>query len=254
MRESREEGRPPTSTGFHLSHDWRDWVFVGCVTQWFVVNIILYFPYAVFLYNVGTFQTAANSIFPITWVSALGLFIWGLWLFLRKYLVDPVRSVIYALGLPLAATSFFEIIWQNIGAGLHIGNQSLMGNLINLSSMVMALSSFRYWRATFYLFCCVSVFIGGWIFWFALGYPQIHAGKPEVADIAFLFNALLKVLAFVLFAVLVSFASDPRSRKLPLVSGANLVTPPAGRKPIPGSREGGLGSRLQEGDTLFRAK
>ncbi len=202
-------GKPLLLKIFRPSPDWRDYVFVACAAQWIVVNLVLFFPYVEFLYRVGTFQDPANSIFPITWTSALGLFVYGLWLFVYRYRQDYFRSTIYAFGLPLAATSLFEVIWQNIGAGLHIGNQTFVTDIINLSSILMALCSFRFWRSTQPLLYCAVIFLAGWVLWMSLGYPQIYSSQPQAAEIAFLVNAILKVLSFVIFALLVSFAPRP---------------------------------------------
>jgi hypothetical protein len=188
------------------SREWVDWLFVPLVAQWLVVNVVLYYPYVQFLYSIGTFQRPFNVIFPFTWASALGVFVYGLWLFLRKYRLDLVRTTIYALGLPLAATSLFEIIWQNVGAGMHIGNQNPIGDLINLSSIVLLGCSFRYWtpaRPTLY---AVIAFLSGWLVWLSLGFPQITNTDPASARAAFVVNVILKVLAFALVGLVVSFA------------------------------------------------
>ncbi len=213
------------------SHAVVDWLFVPLVAQWIVVNVILYWPYVQFLYSVGTFQRPANIIFPFTWASALGVFLYGLWLFLRKYKLDYVRGIIYALGLPLAATSLFEIIWQNVGAGLHVGDQYALGDLVNLSSILLLGCSLRFWTAARPTLFATIGFLAGWLVWLSLGYPQITDADQASARVAFVINVILKVLAFALVALVVSFAqqdsrSSPASSIRPSKSDRELSSSP----------------------------
>jgi hypothetical protein len=188
------------------SHAAVDWLFIPLVSQWIAVMVILYFPYVQFLYGVGTFQQPANIVFPFTWASALGLFVYGLWLFLRKYKLDYTRATVYALGLPFAATSLFEVIWQNVGAGMHIGNQTALTDLVNLSSILLLGCSLRFWTAARPTLYAAIAFLAGWLVWLSLGYPQISDADPGSARVAFVMNVILKVLAFVVVGLVVSFA------------------------------------------------
>ncbi|HYA70219.1 MAG TPA: hypothetical protein VEH28_02475, partial [Thermoplasmata archaeon] len=149
-------------------------------------------------------------VFPYTWASALGLFAYGIWLFHWRYRVDSVRAIVYSLGLCFAATSLFEIVWQNVGAGQEVGNQFLEGQVINLSSIAFGLSSLRFWRINVPVLAASNLYWMGWLFWLADGYPQTYSLNPNLAAQAYAFNAALKITSYVLFALVVSFATRLR--------------------------------------------
>ncbi|MCI4338928.1 MAG: hypothetical protein L3J68_01165 [Thermoplasmata archaeon] len=185
---------------------WPDWIFVPVLILWVVVNFGFYPAYPSFILAVGTFRAHSNVIFPITWGCALLLFAYGLWLFHRRYALDLVRTVVYAIALSFAATSLFEILYQNVGIGAGVGNQSLEGQAINLSALLLALSSLRFWRLSRPFLMSAVLFLGGWLLWLAAGYPQIYNPSAGLASEGYAFNSVLKVGAFVVVALLVSFA------------------------------------------------
>jgi hypothetical protein len=189
-----------------LDSPWQDWLFIPLFVVWAIINIGLYPAYPAFIWRVGTFTSGAGVIFPFTWTSSLALFIYGIWLFHRRYRLDLVRTVAFALGLSFAATSLFEILYQNIGRGVGVGNQLLEGQLINLSAISLALGSLRFWRSSKPLLYSIILFLTGWILWMAAGYPQIFSSDPSLAREAYAFNATLKVGSFVVMGLLVSFA------------------------------------------------
>jgi len=137
-------------------------------------------------------------------VSGLALFAFSLLQFRLRYRVDYVRSAVYALGLALAATSLFEIIYQNVGAGQGVGNQSIAGQVINLSSIVMAFASLRFWHPSRVVLLALVLYLCVWMLWLSVGYPQIYDTDSHRAIIALEFNAPLKAGSFALFGLLVS--------------------------------------------------
>lgn len=191
---------------FSVDVPWQDWLFVPVSVQWVIVNLVFYPAYPAFIIAIGSFQERAGPIFPFTWASSFILFLYGIWLFAGRYRVDYIRTSFYAIGLSLAATSLFEILYQNVGRSTGVGNAGLEGQLINLSSIALALSSLRFWRASRPLLVVVILFLIGWLLWLATGYPQITSSSPTLAIHAYLFNAALKVGAFVMIGLLVSFA------------------------------------------------
>jgi hypothetical protein len=139
-------------------------------------------------------------------------------LFFWQYRLDGIRSAIFAVGLAFAATSLFEIIYQNVGVGTGVGNQAFEGQLINLSSIALVVASLRFWRVNRVFLSATILFLCGWLFWLAFGYPQIYNPSSNLAQQAYVFNASLKVGAFVLVALLVSFAGprpEPRDNPVP---------------------------------------
>jgi len=192
---------------------WQDWLFLPLGAFWILVNIGWYPAYPAFILRVGTFESRASDIFPYTWASSFLLFAYSIWLLRTRYNLDYVRTVIFALSLSLAATSLFEVIYQNIGIGVGVGNQQIEGQLINFSAIAMALSSVRFWRASKPLLFTVILFLTGWILWMSAGYPQIFSSDAGLAREAYVFNASLKVGAFVVLGLLVSFARPQGDRK-----------------------------------------
>ena len=195
---------------FALSSDYRDWLFVPFLIQWIVVNVFFYYPYLRFIFEVGIFQQKANVIFPYTWASALLLFFYALYIFLKRYRLDYVRTVLYSLSMPFVATSLFEIIWQNIGSGIHVGNQSVITEVINFSSIALIVSVCKFWRIkrSFLIFTILYLLI--WILWLSVGYPQINTSSHILFIVSFSFNVGLKILSFILVAALITptFASE----------------------------------------------
>jgi hypothetical protein len=191
---------------FALRAPWQDWIFVPLFVQWAVVCFVLYPAYPSFLFDIGTFHRAHNVIFPYTWISSLLLFVYALWLFAFRYRLDYVRSVAYSMGLTIAATSVFEIVYQNVGIGVGVGNQAIEGQLINLSSIGLALASVRFWRASRPFLFATMLFLSGWLLWLALGYPQIYNPSTILALRGYALNATLKVGAYVVMALMVSLA------------------------------------------------
>ena len=186
-----------------LSKDYRDWMFVPLLAQWIIVNFFLYYPYVQFLYRIGTFQQNANTIFPYTWASALILFVYGIILFSKKFKLDVVRTFVYSLSLPFVATSLFEIIWQNIGSGMHIGNQTAITYIVNISSIALIGTYFKFWNSEKYFLYLVISYLAGWVLWMSAGFPQITDSSPVIAHEAFIFNVVLKVLTFVVVGMMV---------------------------------------------------
>jgi hypothetical protein len=207
--EGPSEDRSPTGGVFRWEAPLADWLFLPLAVLWAIVNVGLYPAYPEFLVRVGTFRSQASEIFPYTWISALALFVYGLVLFRARYRLDLVRSFAFALSLSFAATSLFEIIYQNVGLGVGVGNQQLEGQLINLSAVALALSSVRFWRASRPFVVSLLWFVAGWVGWRAIGYPQIFDSNTAAAHEAYLFNAALKVGAYVVLGLLVSFAPRP---------------------------------------------
>jgi hypothetical protein len=200
------DGQDRARSLFRWHVDGQDWWFVPVWAVWLVVNLGLYPAYPQFLVRAGVLQSRVSEIFPYTWASSLLLFVYGVWLFRVRYRLDYLRSVVYALSLSFAATSLFEILYQNIGAGAGVGNQQLEGQLINLSAIALALSTVRFWRVSKPWLVAVLAFAAGWVAWRAVGYPQIYDSDPALAREAYAFNAGLKVGAYVVLGLLVSFA------------------------------------------------
>jgi hypothetical protein len=188
------------------SRDWRDWLFVPLLAQFLLVNFVAYPEYGQALYRWGTFQLPTNAIFPFTWGAALAAVILaGIW-FRWRYREDGVRCAVYAVALAFAGTSAFEILYQNVGAGLGIGNTAVEGQVINLSAIAFGASSLRYWRASRVSLGLLALYLAGWLVWLSLGYPQITATSATAQWHAYVLNVGLKLGSFALFGSFVAFA------------------------------------------------
>ncbi len=197
-----------------LSSDWRDWLFVPLTLQVLVVNVVIYPPYARAIIGWGTFQLGTNEIFPFTWGSSLLLFLFAIWMFYRKQHVDVIRSVLYSVALSFAATSLFELLYQNVGIGQGIGNQFMEGQVINLSAILFGLSSVRFWRATRWTLAATALYLGAWLLWLSFGYPQWYDTSAVRASEGYFFNVAIKIGSYVLLAlyILPTFRLRTRER------------------------------------------
>jgi hypothetical protein len=129
---------------------------------------------------------------------------------LKRYRLDYVRTVLYSLSMPFVATSLFEIIWQNIGSGIHVGNQSVITEVINFSSIALIVSVFKFWRTKRSFLILTILYLLIWILWLSVGYPQINTSSHILFIVSFSFNVGLKILSFILVAALITptFASE----------------------------------------------
>ena len=91
----------------------------------------------------------------------------------------------------------FEIIWQNIGSGMHIGNQTAITYIVNISSIALIGTYFKFWNSEKYFLYLVISYLTGWILWMSAGFPQITDSNSVIAQEAFIFNVIMKVLTFV---------------------------------------------------------
>ena len=183
-----------------------DWLFVGLVAVWVYINVVEYSAYGQFLFQAGTLQRRMGPVFPVTYACAVALVLYGLLLFRLRYRLDYVRTVTYSVGIGLAATSLFEIIWQNIGSSAGVGNQDLWGQILNLSAIALGFSSIRYWSSVRPVLYFVIIYLTLWIVWLGIGYPQWYNVDPTKSLLAFGFNIALKIASFVLMGLLVSYA------------------------------------------------
>ena len=168
--------------------------------QWSIVFLSQSFgrEYLTYIFQMGTFSDGrANIIFPLTWASGLFFFCFSIFA-IHKLGCSVLKATFLAFGLTFGAVSIFEDIYQNIGllyAGHH---QDWVGQVINVSAIFMVLPSAYFWRPSkTALVLCIS-YVGGWLLWASIGYPQIFSPHPELA---IALNGCLKVLTF---AILIS--------------------------------------------------
>ncbi len=206
------------------SADWRDWLFVPLVAQFLIVNVGIYPEYARAVVGWGTFQFRTNDIFPYTWGGSLLLFIFAIWVFNRKYRVDLIRTFVYSVALSFAATSLFELIYQNVGIGQGIGNQFLEGQVINLSAIAFGFSSVRFWHFGRLNQSACSVYLGAWLLWLSFGYPQAYDTGPGAAGEGYFFNVAIKLGSYALFAL---FIQPFRDRVVPEGPPNRVLSPHA---------------------------
>jgi len=165
--------------------------------QWSIIFLCQSFgrEYLTYIFQMGTFaHVRANIIFPLTWTSALFFFCFSFFAF-RKLGCSVLRATILAFGLTFGAVSIFEDIYQNIGIFYGGHHQDWVEQVINASAIFMVLPSAYYWKPSKTSLVLFTSYIGGWLLWASIGYPQIFSPHPEAA---IALNSYLKVLTFVM--------------------------------------------------------
>ncbi|MHB8565493.1 MAG: hypothetical protein ACYC7D_04595 [Nitrososphaerales archaeon] len=185
------------------------YVTIGLFVQWVIIDVLWSqgFSYLHYLYHMGTMQFHGNeydAIFPFTYASALALFLFGVYAFRFRLRLDWLRTVIFSVSLPFAATSLFEETYQDIGVILHVANitPSFSSHVINVSSVLFGLVSMGYWRRSRIFYATAFAYVLLWGIWVGLGYPQIY--EQSSFNFVYLINAVLKVMSYSLFALLVA--------------------------------------------------
>jgi hypothetical protein len=91
-----------------------------------------------------------------------------------------------------------------------VGNHSVTTEVINLSSIALIVSVFKFWRIKRSFLILTILYLLIWIVWLSVGYPQINTSSHILFIISFSFNVGLKILSFILVASLITphFASE----------------------------------------------
>jgi hypothetical protein len=110
-----------------------------------------------------------------------------------------LKATFLAFGLTFGAVSIFEGIYQNTGVFYGGHHQDWVEQLINASAIFMVLPSVYYWKFSKTTLALFTSYIGGWLLWASIGYPQISSPHPEVA---IALNGYMKVLTFVMLVSL----------------------------------------------------
>lgn len=184
-----------------------NYIIAILLAQWLVVNLLWSQgrEYLDYLYHMGTWQFQGNDytpIFPFTFAAALILFSCSIYFFRFKLNLDWIRTSIFSISLPFAATSLFEEIYQDLGSLLHtpLVNPSFDSHLVNVSSIAFGFVSISYWRRNKFAYAALSAYFILWLAWVATGYTQIYeeASRPSYP---FVINVLLKVLSYAIFGL-----------------------------------------------------
>lgn len=186
----------------------QNYIVTILLAQWLVVNLLWSQgrEYLDYLYHMGTWQFQGNDytlIFPFTFAAAIILFSCSLYFFKFKLNLDWIRTTIFSISLPFAATSLFEEIYQDLGAFLHTPfvKPPFEAHLINVSSIAFGFVSFSYWQRNNnkYAYAALSAYFILWLAWVATGYTQIY--QASGLGYPFLINVLLKVLSYAIFGL-----------------------------------------------------
>lgn len=193
----------------------RDWIFVPAILQFAIALQLVYGPgsqvgFLRYLVGAGTFAVGRTIILPFTWAFSLALAAYGVYLFGVRYREDPLRTVVYPVSLPFGATFLFETTYNALG------NAHFNGNWLNwygtpwvmgvalASAAAIVLATLRYWRITRGLGVALAAWVGVWVAWYVLGYPQVYDTAGSLWDVAFGINVAEKLLSYVVIAALVS--------------------------------------------------
>lgn len=159
--------------------------------------------YLIYPYQAATFQYKMNQVFPLTYACAIALLVFSYWRFTK--VTSKITSFVLALPFPFAATSLFEQTYQTIGYfefHFSANSVSILSLGVNLTAILMVFSSLRYWRISSGLWIALVAFAIGFAVWALMGYPQIFSLSE--ANLALVFNVPLKIMTFVIMALLIA--------------------------------------------------
>jgi hypothetical protein len=142
-----------------------------------------------------TFATP-DRIIPFTIAAALicAPLVW--WVLYNWTGLDPVRSLMIAVSVPIGAVGAFEIPFQVIRGLVYpspvVATLGFQPALALASWVVVGLTGIGFWKVTrlygFLLALTAAGFLIGW----ALGYPQVTSVVTDQIDLAYVFNVPLK--------------------------------------------------------------
>lgn len=216
-----------------------NWNYYYYLALLFPVVFFALFPsqlsYFVYLYEMATFRHHSNAVFPFTYLSAVGLFIFALWS-LRYYTSTP-KAFLLAIPFPFAATSLFEQTYQTLGWLAGTSGPTSVSFLawgVNLSFIIAVLSSASYWRFNKYFLVFLATLAAGFLVWYLSGFPQIYICKYACINTsrtlaALAFNIPTKVLSYCLFATLIAEPLMDRFGKQSKSSAAHPPLPRLGK-------------------------
>ncbi len=169
---------------------WSANILLVALTTQFAIVISFYPGYIRYLISMATFTAAPGlitSVFPFTFASAIGLFLFMVWKF-------RLLGVVLGTAAVFSATSAFEFAYQGF-----------LGNLaywpLNVSCIVWGFVLLPYATASKRFLILSVVWTSLWIGWLASGYPQIYDSQTIRIYEGYAFNIPLKVITFALYAV-----------------------------------------------------
>jgi len=182
-------------------------LFAPFAALWLLVNVAPWGFGPDYLYSFYLAFTGQKSdiIFPYTYAFAVtsfvGIFLAGL----RWSRLGLGRTFLVAGTVPFAGPGVFEIIFQEAGArfhpGLFIGYAQPYVMLSYGTWVVLGLTGLGWWRLTWRWGVSLAYTVGGFLIWFAIGFPLVSTGSFAQVPWAYFFNISLKASCFLVFAV-----------------------------------------------------
>ncbi len=176
---------------------------VPTYTVWLLVNLApLFGSFSMLEILLGwaTFTRQLNTLFPVTYALAIISFLFALW----RLKGNPLQRLLLSLSFPFAFVQSFDTIYNKLGYLLHpkafAGTMNPAIILVEMSWLVLGLSTLTFWRLTKKSMAPLLLFLGGFILWAVLDYPSISGLQP--VGVGLVLNIALKIDAAALFIVL----------------------------------------------------
>lgn len=157
-----------------------------------VVYFSLYPSLVLELARNGTWTSSFNyssAVFPVTYTTALILFVATVWLSSRR--IGLVHSLFYSVSLDFGAVGLFELVFDEF-----FPNTAYAFKLGMFCFVLFGCVSFTRWKFSWLELSAVIVWISLFFGWVFLA-PSIPTSRGDT--VPFLFNALTKLAAFVVF-------------------------------------------------------
>ncbi len=142
-------------------------------------------------------------IFPVTWTASWASFGVIAVLSWRWAGLHPLRAVCLGAAIPFGATGGFEIVYQLVGDRVQPWGFGM--SVIAWVALVLwtlpGVATAPWWKVGRPFWALLAMEAIGFGAWVAIGYPQVTWGSPAEQPLAYGFNILLKVGAFLLVAV-----------------------------------------------------
>jgi hypothetical protein len=198
---------PKLRAVWQLFHRRPEALFLPLASLWLLVNITPWGFGTGYLYSFYLAFTGQkyDIIFPYTYgfavVSFVGIMLAGL----RWTRLGPVRTFLIAGTVPFSGPGVFEVVFQEAGAHFHpylfVGYAQPYVMFSYAVWGALGLTGLGWWRITWRWVVAFAYTVGGFLTWFAIGFPLVTMGSFAQVPWAYFFNISLKASCFLVFVL-----------------------------------------------------
>lgn len=144
-------------------------------------------------------QSSNGWIFVVTY--SMAWFAFATILYARRLL--RFKGLVIAGAAPFGGAGLYELVQDVVGLTFQptIWVFNPIG-LLNLTAWVaLGLTGIFYWKISKAWLIIAIGFALSWVFWVSLGYQQISWGTFQAYPFGYIFNVVLKIVSFLLFAL-----------------------------------------------------